>query len=285
MAIATRTERERPAAEVDPPRPQLSRRTRLRRFYRRHERVVVFPISLVLLVLLWELAAEREWIEVSFFSRPSDIFDAFVSMYIDERDIYTHLDATLRTATTGFALAVVIGIAVGTVTGSVRRLAVLTDPYIMALNALPTVALLPLLILWLGIGEETKVFLVVLGSLFNVLINTQVGVANADQQLIDVAKTFQANRAQIFAKVMMPSAMPYIVAGIRLAVGRALIMTFVAELFMANRGLGYIISDAGARFQAARLFVGVFTLAFIGIVGTQVIAAVERWKFSYGRSV
>lgn len=254
-----------------------------RALYRRRETWIVFPLSLLFIGTAWELAADQGWIDPVFFSRPSEIWDVFVSMYVTEQDVYVHLKATLRTAGVGFLIAVALGIAIGTVTGSVRRLRVLTDPYVSAANALPTVALLPLLILWFGIGEQAKLVLVVVGAVFNVLVNTQVGVENADYRLIEVAKVFHAKRRQIFTKVMMPAAMPYILAGIRLAVGRALIMTFVAELFMANRGLGFIIADAGSKFESARLFVGVFTLTVIGVLATQAVNMIEKWKFSYGR--
>lgn len=263
-----------------PPRRRLAG---ARDLYRRRETWIIFPLSMILIGSSWELAADQGWIDPVFFSRPSEIWDAFVSMYVTNQDIYIHLRSTLRTAGVGFVIAVALGIAIGTITGSVRRLRVLTDPYVSAANALPTVAVLPLLILWFGIGEQAKLVLVVVGAVFNVLVNTQVGVENADYRLIEVAKVFHAKRRQIFAKVMMPAAMPYILAGIRLAVGRALIMTFVAELFMANRGLGFVIADAGSKFQSARLFVGVITLTLIGVLATQAVNQVEKWKFAYGR--
>ena len=145
-----------------------------------------------------------------------------------------------------------------------------------ALNAAPQVAFLPLLIIWLGIGITSKVALVFLGSFIIMVINTESGVAQVDRRLIETARSFMANERQILINIVLPSAMPYIIAGMRLAVGRTLVMVVVAEIYAATKGLGYLIFQAGASYDTSMIFVGVVILAVAGMALNAFLRAVER---------
>jgi ABC-type nitrate/sulfonate/bicarbonate transport system permease component len=250
-------------------------------FYRRHEPLFLGMLSVVALFVVWELSAQNRWVDPAFTSYPSAIALQFWSMYVTKGDIYPHLWASAQEAGIGFALSVIVGVAGGLVLGRMKRARYALEPYIMALYSTPTVAIFPLLILWFGIGLLPKVILIFLGGVFAVLVNTEAGVENADPRLRETAAAFRATEWQIFYKVMLPSSVPYILAGIRLAIGRVLIMMFVAELFISNKGLGFIVSEAGATFHADRLFVGVLTLTIVGLSLAQGLRYVEQHKFGY----
>jgi ABC-type nitrate/sulfonate/bicarbonate transport system permease component len=150
------------------------------------------------------------------------------------------------------------------------------EPFTTALNASPQVAFLPLLIIWLGIGFSSKVALVFLGSFIIVLINTETGVAHVDPRLIETARSFTAGERQILVKIVLPSALPFIIAGMRLAIGRALVMVVVAEIYASNKGLGYLIFQAGGMYDTAQVFVGVAILAGAGVAFNAALRALER---------
>jgi NitT/TauT family transport system permease protein len=183
----------------------------------------------------------------------------------------------------GFALAVVLGIPTGLVTASWRRPAALLNPWIAGLYATPIIALAPLFILWFGIGIWSKVAVVASLVLFPVIINTDAGVRNADRQLIEAVRSFGATKLQLFAKVSLPAALPFILAGLRLGVGRGLIGVVVGELFGARAGLGFMITQAAEVFNMPQLFAGVVVLAAAGMVLTAAFQALERrlvpWNF------
>ena len=183
----------------------------------------------------------------------------------------------------GFALAVVLGIPTGLVTASWRRPAAMLNPWIAGLYATPIIALAPLFILWFGIGIWSKVAVVASLVLFPVIINTDAGVRNADRQLIEAVRSFGATKLQLFTKVSLPAALPFILAGLRLGVGRGLIGVVVGELFGARAGLGFMITQAAEVFNMPQLFAGVVVLAAAGMVLTAAFQALERrlvpWNF------
>jgi len=176
----------------------------------------------------------------------------------------------------GFGLSVAVGVPVGLVMGRVPLVASTVEPFVAALYASPQVAFLPLLIIWLGIGFSSKVALVFLGSFIIVLINTETGVAHVDPRLIETARSFTARERQILAKIVLPSALPFIIAGMRLAIGRALVMVVVAEIYASNKGLGYLIFQAGGMYDTAQVFVGVGILAAAGVTFNAALRALER---------
>jgi NitT/TauT family transport system permease protein len=157
------------------------------------------------------------------------------------------------------------------------------NPWISGLYATPIIALAPLFILWFGIGIWSKVAVVASLVLFPVIINTDAGVRNADRQLIEAVRSFGASKLQLFTKVSLPAALPFILAGLRLGVGRGLIGVVVGELFGARAGLGFMITQAAEVFNMPQLFAGVVVLAAAGIVLTAAFQALERhlvpWNF------
>jgi ABC-type nitrate/sulfonate/bicarbonate transport system permease component len=223
---------------------------------------------------LWEIAC-RTVISPLFLPPPSAIAVAFYDT-LRSGELPRQLGQTLGVLAVGFGLAVIIGLALGILMGTVRTAARLLDPYVNALYAMPTVALVPLVIVWLGLGFEAKVFLTFIVGVFPIVINAQAGVKNIPAAYLETARAFACSRGQMFWKVMLPAAIPFFVAGLRLGLGRALVGVVVAEMFTALSGLGYMVTFYGNTFKTALLFVPIITLALLSIAITELIRWAER---------
>ena len=176
----------------------------------------------------------------------------------------------------GFALSVVVGIPFGIGIGWYKKMAYIFDPFINAMNATPRVALLPLIIIWLGIGILSKIGIIFIGAVFPLMINTRDGVKTTPITLVDAARSFGASQWQIFKSVVVPSTVPFVLTGLRLAVGRSLIGVFVGELYAATAGIGFMITVAGATFQTDKVFVGILIFIITGLVATDILDRIER---------
>jgi ABC-type nitrate/sulfonate/bicarbonate transport system permease component len=226
------------------------------------------------MLALWEIAC-RTVISPLFLPPPSAIAVAFYDT-LRSGELPRQLGQTLGVLAVGFGLAVIIGLALGILMGTVRTAARLLDPYVNALYAMPTVALVPLVIVWLGLGFEAKVFLTFIVGVFPIVINAQAGVKNIPAAYLETARAFACSRGQMFWKVMLPAAIPFFVAGLRLGLGRALVGVVVAEMFTALSGLGYMVTFYGNTFKTALLFVPIITLALLSIAITELIRWAER---------
>ena len=197
------------------------------------------------------------------------------------------LDALYQSATTliyGFVLATVIGILLGMFIGRYRKVEAATDWLVNGLYATPLVALVPLVTLWFGLGFSAKLFIVCIISVFPILINTASGVRNVGASLLDVGNAFAADERQTFVKIILPASIPYIMTGIRLGIGRAIIGMIVAEFYTSVGGLGALIMKFGNQYDTAAMFVPILTLALMGVLLTTIVrkaeAAFEPWKAS-----
>jgi ABC-type nitrate/sulfonate/bicarbonate transport system permease component len=225
---------------------------------------------------LWETASRTGLVDKLFASSPSLIVEKFAEM-IGDGSIWPHVAATASVTAAGFGLAVLVGVPVGILMGRSQLINATAEPFVAALYASPQVAFLPLLIIWLGIGFTSKVALVFIGSVIIMVINTETGVAQVDPRLIETARSFTASERQVLTKIVLPAALPVILAGMRLSIGRALVMVVVAEIYASNRGLGYLIFQAGGMYDTAQVFVGVGILAAAGVTLTALLRALERW--------
>jgi NitT/TauT family transport system permease protein len=226
------------------------------------------------LLLLWELVA-RTLIPPLFLPPPSAVTAAFAET-LASGELVRQLGQTLSVLAVGFGLAVVIGMALGIAMGTFPLLARLLDPYVNAFYAMPTVALVPLVIIWLGLGFEAKVFLTWIVGVFPVVINAQAGVMSIPPAYVETARAFACTRSQMFWKVTLPAGIPFFVAGLRLGLGRALVGVVVAEMFTALAGLGYMVTFYGNTFKTALMFVPIITLAVLSIAITALIRGAER---------
>jgi ABC-type nitrate/sulfonate/bicarbonate transport system permease component len=225
-------------------------------------------------LLVWELLS-RFVVPPQFLPSPSAIARAFVAT-TRSGELPRQLWQSASVLLAGFGLAIVSGMAVGTAMGMFQTLRRILDPYVNAFYAMPTVALIPLVIIWLGLGFEAKVFLTWLVAVFPVIINAEIGVASVPPAFIETARSFGCNRWQVFRRVILHAAVPFFIAGIRLGLGRALVGVVVAEMFTALAGLGYMIVPYGNTFRTAELFVPILVLAAISIAITNLIHRIER---------
>jgi NitT/TauT family transport system permease protein len=189
------------------------------------------------------------------------------------------------TLTAGYLLAIVVAIPVGMAMGGISVVGAVLNPYVDALSSMPRIAFLPLIIVFLGLGYEAKIFMVFLGAVMPILINTYAGVLHSDAELIEMARSAGAGSGAIFRKIVLPGALPHIVTGLRVGASLALINTVVAELYTAVSGLGGMLSIYGNSFRMAPYFVIVAVLALLGmllIYGVRLIERrVMRWRIEH----
>jgi ABC-type nitrate/sulfonate/bicarbonate transport system permease component len=176
----------------------------------------------------------------------------------------------------GFAAALIIGIGLGFLMGWYRPLAIILDPFVSALYVVPIAALVPLFIVWMGIGATPRIVCITLFSVFEILIATFTGVRNVDQRLIEMARSLGANQSQMFRKVVFFAALPVVFAGVRIGAGRAVKGMVVAELLFAVTGLGGLVMTYAVYYQTAKMLVIVVVLALIGVLLTGFAQLVER---------
>lgn len=247
---------------------------------------------LVALLLAWELAAgstrRGEWglVDKFWVSQPSDIWMRLVE-WITTGLLWRHLAVTLQEMVTGYIIGAVIGISLGVLMARNRVLARLLDPFIMAIYSIPKLALAPLFILWFGIGVEPKIVLVSTSVFFLVFLNTYSGVRDVDQELVDIIRLMGAGPREIFMRVIMPSASPWIFTGLKLAVPYSLIGAVVGEIIASNRGLGYLLIHSQGQYDTAGVFAAIAVLMAFGLLINELVNRSEghlmRWKAA-GRS-
>jgi len=265
------------AAVSTPLSPARSKRVKPKAgavFWRKYHAVIRGAYSVVLALVAWELIGRYALTSKLTFAPLSAVLAEFVKLWGTgelERDIVVSFTALAL----GFVIAAVVGIAIGSLCGISDAIGEHLDPLINALYATPLVALSPILILAFGIGPASKVAIVFMLAVFPILINTTVGIKSADDSLIEAARSFGASRLDIFWRVLLPSALPFIVAGLRLAIGKGLVGIFIGELFGAQEGLGYLISLSGQMFDIPGMFVGVLVLAAAGVLCTAFFEYVE----------
>jgi NitT/TauT family transport system permease protein len=224
-------------------------------------------LSVVGGLLLWELVSRFLVANTLFLAAPTQIFAAIVAL-AKTGELWQHLRISAIEFALGYVIASVLGIVLGLAMAESAVMKRVLQPWISGLYATPTIALAPLFILWLGIGVWSKVLVVIFLVLFPVTINTEAGLRTTSDRLIEMLRSFGASPRQIFFKVSLPSAVPFILAGLKLGIGRGLIGVVVAELFGSRAGLGRLISASADAFNMPELFAGVVVLAVAGIVMT-----------------
>ncbi len=229
--------------------------------------------SVVLVLLVWQLCGP--FIDPLFGTYPSAIVAAFWKLVGSGKLAAALLDS-LRPFAAGYALAVVVGVPLGLLIGRFRVLEAAIGIYVTAGFAMPLVALVPLLVLWLGLGFAVKVAIIFLMSVFPICINTWLGVAAVPKTLIEVGKSFVAPDHVILRRIILPATLPYIMAGVRLAVGRAVVAMVIAEFFTSISGLGAIIQISANNFDTATTFVPIIIIMLLAVSLNFLVGAIER---------
>lgn len=242
---------------------------------RKREQIVRGVLAFVAFAVLWEITG-RFIITGRFAFAPLSVVVVETYKQFANGSIYIHLFTSGYELALGFGLAAVFGIVMGILIGVSQRASDYLLPLIYAANATPIVALAPLFILLFGVGAVSKIVVIFLLCYFAVLVNTVAGVRTVDRALVEAARAFCASREQIVWKVLLPNAVPFIVAGLRAALGRGLVGVVVAELYGASAGLGWLAWSASEQMNAKLLFVAVTILAVAGVVCTLALDIIER---------
>jgi ABC-type nitrate/sulfonate/bicarbonate transport system permease component len=243
--------------------------------WRPSERLVFGLLGFVVVLAIWQAASDLHLVKKAVLSSPALILDAAITDTTNGV-IWPNIAASGTEYVLGFAAALVVGIPLGLAIGLFRRLNYLVDPWLSAIYATPTVALVPLIILVLGIELEAKVFIVFLEAIFVVTVSAMAGVRAADLQFHDIAHSFGASGWLRFKTVVLPASVPFILTGARLGTGRALVGVVVAEFLASNGGIGFYISLNGALLQSARVYFGIVLLGVLGVVLGEMVRVIER---------
>ena len=229
--------------------------------------------SVAVFFVIWEYYGRR--MDPIFMAPPSAIFEAAVTL-IRSGALEKAMVQTLWPFAVGMALTVVVGILLGIVMAQWRTLEYVLDPFINALYAIPRIALVPLIILWAGLEFAGKVTILVSVAIFPITVNTYAGIRDVRGSMLEIGRAYGASEWQIFWKIVLPAAVPFIMAGVRLAVGLAIIGIIVAEFFTAISGLGGMIVEYANVFATAKLFVPIIVIALIGVILTELVMWLER---------
>jgi len=235
--------------------------------------------SILIFLVAWEVYGRRT--DPILLTYPIAVAQAAVEL-IRSGELLRQVLVSLAALAAGFGASLVLGVGLGLLMGRSRVAEAALDPHINALYATPQVALTPLLMMWFGLGFGVKLVMIFLFAFFPILINTAGGVKNVSASMVEVGRAYLASDRQILFKVLVPAALPFIAAGIRLAVGRAVVGMIIAELFTAITGLGAMLTLYGNLFETAKMFVVIVVLGLLGIGLIQAVQALERrlarWK-------
>lgn len=267
---------------------EITRKT----FWQANEPHILGSGFIILLLALWEAVPHVLTLSKGmtlFFTTPTRIFERMITLFsgnqlmFDDNPLSTHLWASAESFTIGLGLSILIALPLGIILGRSKILNDMFDPFVTAINATPRLVFLPIILIWAGIGTATVVIIVFIGAVFPLLINTYAGVRNADKVLINVVKSFGANEWEINKMVVLPNSVPFIVAGLRLAIGRAILGIVVAEFFGGTTlGLGVIMVDAAGKFHVDIVFVGLILFMSLSLIMTMGVKIIEN-KFSSWR--
>jgi NitT/TauT family transport system permease protein len=242
--------------------------------YRRREDHILAGSAVVAFLVLWEVLPALGLVNPLFTSSPSRIVAA--ARWLAANGLWDDVVISVTEFAAGFSLAVLVGVPLGILLGWYHRWRAVFNPFISVLYVTPRVALLPLLILWLGIGLAPKIAVVFLGAFFPIVITVIAGMRTIDETLLMCARSFGARPQQIFSTIALPSCVPFVVAGLRLGVGRALVGVIVGEMVASTGGIGHMMSVAGATLQTDKVFVGIMLIASFGIAMNWGLNRLER---------
>jgi ABC-type nitrate/sulfonate/bicarbonate transport system permease component len=252
---------------------RLSRRERLLRFFAPKVRLYQL-LLLIALVGTWEYVG-RQSADFTF-APPSSVVPAAREM-IASGELADAATASLTALLLGFALAAVAGVGIGYAMGWWRTVGRTLDPFVAALFVVPIAALVPLIIVWMGLGLASRVLVIFLFAIFEIILNAAAGVRNVDRAMIDIARSFGAGQRALLWKVALPASLPFVFVGLRIGAARSLKGMVLAEMLIAVTGLGGLIIEYAARFQMDRVLVAIVTIVLMGIALQSAVVAAERW--------
>ncbi len=252
---------------------------KLRAFFSKQDKVLLGVSGIFVFLLAWQLIGERT---------NKVILPSFSAVLIQNYDLFSsgliwpHLQVTMMEFLLGFIVAIAIGIPVGMIMGWSRRVTFTFDPLLSMTYAVPFIAIIPLIILWFGIGTPSKIVTVIYVAVFPIVLNTMAGVRRTDESLLNVGKSFGAGNGKLFSTIILPGAFPYVLSGLRLGMGRALVGAISAEIVASTEGLGWLISKYQGTFQTDKMLAVILIVAIMGVVSTEILkkteAHFEAWR-------
>jgi NitT/TauT family transport system permease protein len=229
----------------------------------------------VFFLLAWQWASDTNVINPLFCSSPTLIWGELGTL-VSTGQLWPNVWISGEEFLWGFGIAIVIAIPLGFLIGWYKPVEAIFNPFVTFLNAVPRVALLPLLIIWVGIGIDLKIAVVLLGALIAILINTITGIQSLDPQVVTMARSFGASDFKIFRTIALPGSVPYIISGLRVGLGHALTGVVVGELYASSAGVGHLIAVAGNTFETNLVFAGVIIIAVFGLIATWILTLLEQ---------
>ncbi|HYR82501.1 MAG TPA: ABC transporter permease [Terriglobia bacterium] len=245
-------------------------------------RVVVSTLAVLVFLAIWEIAPRAGIVDSAFTSQPSRVIAASLEI-VPSGDFLHDVSVSLSEFAIGFALAVGIGVPLGLLLGRFPVLRYLLDPPIMAIYATPHLALLPIFIVWLGIGMQSKITVAFVGGVIPILVNSMAGVRGVERSWVTAARSFCAREWDVFVKVILPASLPGVIMGIRLGVSRAVLGVVVAEMYQSQAGVGNKIMLYGSEFRTDYLLFNVLLVSVFGFTATWAVRALEEKLWTAGK--
>jgi NitT/TauT family transport system permease protein len=239
-------------------------------------------VAIVALLVVWEVVPRLDLVDSTFLPPLSEVLKAWWALLVSGQ-LGQHVEASLVRSLSGFGLAVAVAVPLGLLIGWYRRVATVLNPLLELFRNTAALALLPVFVLILGLGETSKVAIILYGCAWPILLNTISGVRTVDPLLVKSARSLGLPPLRLFQKVVLPAAVPTIFTGIRLAGAYSILILVAAELVGAKAGLGYLITSAQFNFDVPDMYAGIITISVIGLVINQLLVAVER-RFSTWRT-
>jgi NitT/TauT family transport system permease protein len=255
--------------------PQVHSPNRLLKFARTALRWAERGIGIVLFLLLWEALPRLGVVSDAYLSPPSAVLAA-IGQLVDNNQLWKHVAASLQRSLWGLVLASAAGVVLGLLIGGFKRLAAIVDPVLQLFRQTSAFALFPVFILFLGIGELSKVAIIVWASVWPVLLSTVSGVKQVDRLLVNSALSMGASQSFIFFKVVLPASLPSIFTGVRLAGAYSITALVAAEMIGAHSGLGFLTLNSQETFQIPTMYAGILMLAVLGLLLNYLLALLER---------
>lgn len=231
--------------------------------------------SIVAGLFLWHYVANVVINDTAILVSPLVVLNKAYEMLVTTGELYPHLISSSQIFFYGFILAIVVGVPLGFIMALSPIVRDYVNPWMTTLYTAPRIAFAPVLLLWFGIGAGSKIAIVFLGCVFPILINSYYGMRVVNREYVELARSFRLDRRALFVKILLPASIPFILAGIRLAIGRGLTGVAIAEWFGASEGLGYLVFFAGQTLNVPTLFVGVAAFAVLGVIGFELVRRIE----------
>jgi sulfonate transport system permease protein len=225
---------------------------------------VIWYLALpVLIIILWKAADIKGYIVSYTMPPPEDIVSTAVE-FLKDKTLLEHIKASFIRVIEGFAIALVLALVLGVAIGLSRRFERFIDSSLQILKPIPPIAWIPLAILWFGIGEASKIYIIAVGAFFPILVNTVEGIKNIDNRYLELARVYEVQKERIIFQVILPGALPFIMVGVRLGLGMGWICVVAAELIAANSGIGYMLMDGRSLSRPDIVILGMIVIGVIG---------------------